>query len=436
MRQPLAAWFAALLSFLALYALGLPLHAGAGPAILATVIALGLVRRPTPGERVHLLVEAGGLVLVAVAAGLVGLMLRWNLPIGGTVFAAAVACSIWMRGRGDDARAIGAAVALPFVAILVVPVGYVPADARWLLLVAPLVALALATAARRLLEPDRHGAPAEPREPSTRVPSVHARMGLQMFVALALAFAIGALVVRAHWPWIVLSALIVCGGALGRLDALYKGVLRLLGALGGGALSAIALAAIPANGVAQTLLAFAALLAGLALRPRSYAYWAASTTLIFAILARTEGALDLSLYLARLGCIVIGALCGIAASSLVFPLRTSDIARRRIALALVAIEGTYGASESAHATLHAHANALERIEGALRFHRIIARRSNDDEHPAAWLERTRLLCVTPYALGERSALARAVGRARRAVRDREDISAALDGVRSTLEGEA
>ncbi len=425
LRQALVAEAAALATFLIVYALCVPLNAGPAPAILGTVIALGLARRPAPSERVHVFLEAAGVLAVAIAAGLIGSILRWNLLAGGLLFSVALAASVWLRGLHDDARIIGRVIALPFIAILVVPIPHTSANARWLLIVAPLAALAITSLMQRMM-PTPPAAVSARGKASTLQPPPHVRMALQMFVALLPAFLIGTLFIRAHWPWIVLSAFIVCSGALGRADAVHKGLLRLAGALGGGIIAAAVALLAPAGGVIDATVIFAALLAGLILRNRNYAYWAACTTLVFAMLQRDNSAVSLSLYLVRLGCIFIGAACGIVATCTILPMKTSDVARRRLADALAALES------GDTATAEREAQALERLAPPLRLHRMLTFAPRNDDHPAVWIAQARQLFAHTDTHVDSAKLSAAIKNARRAIRDKDGIGQALQRVRDAL----
>ena len=157
---------------------------------------------------------------------------------------------------------------------------------------------------------------------------IHTRMALQMCAALTVAFAIGLPFFHEHWPWVVLSAFIVCSGAVTRDDALGKGAQRFLGAAGGTLLaSVLGLFPMP-NDVVAAAAIFAVLFAGIWLREINYAYWAACTTLIFALLQGGGGSPG-PLFLVRIVCILIGTLCAVGALEFVFPISREALARRR-----------------------------------------------------------------------------------------------------------
>jgi uncharacterized membrane protein YccC len=230
-----------------------------------------------------------------------------------------------------------------------------------------------------------HVKPARPAAPG-KLP-VPFRMALQMFAALTLAFAIGMAAFPSHWPWVVLSAFIVCSGAIGRGDALYKALLRLGGAIGGTLLAALLSRVTIADPGIYAAVVFLVLFVGLWLRQINYAFWAACATLIFALLQNAHGQTALALFAARIQCIFIGAFCGVAATWFVYPIRTEHVVRRRIADALAAMRGVLAGETH---DLSYHGSQIERVAAPVRLHRaVFSKRS--DEHPAAWIDATHAL---------------------------------------------
>jgi len=213
-------------------------------------------------------------------------------------------------------------------------------------------------------------------------------MAAQMLVALAIAFAAGLIFFPAHWPWIVLSAFIVCSGAIGRGDALYKAILRLGGAIGGTLVAAVLSFVDTSNSELYAALVFFVLFVGVWLRQINYAYWAACATLIFALLQNVQGPGAGALFGIRVLCIFIGALCGVLATWFVYPIRTGQIVRRRIGDALIAMRGVLTGEEH---DLEHHAAQLDRIAPPLRLHRTFFARDDSGQHPATLVERTRAL---------------------------------------------
>ncbi len=207
------------------------------------------------------------------------------------------------------------------------------------------------------------------------------RMALQMLVALALAFAIGMPLFHQHWSWVVLTAFIVCSGAIGRGDAIYKALQRFGGAIGGTLVAAV-ISRIPLNGIESTALIFVALFFGIWLREINYAYWAACATLIFALLQGSAGIDPLPLFLIRVLAIVVGSLCAIAATWFVFPIRTEHVVRRRVADARDALR-----AGAALRDLHFHHAQLERVAPPVRLHRRVFGEAKDGKHPATLIEK-------------------------------------------------
>lgn len=206
-------------------------------------------------------------------------------------------------------------------------------------------------------------------------------MALQMLVALALAFAIGMPLFREHWSWVVLTAFIVCSGAIGRGDAIYKAIQRFGGAVGGTLVAALfARIALP-SGTGSAALIFVVLFIGIWLREINYAYWAACATLIFALLQGSQGADPLPLFVVRVIAIVAGALCAIAATWFVFPIRTELVVRRRVADARDALRAGARVRD-----LHAHLAQLDRVAPPVRLHRRVFGEPKDGKHPATLID--------------------------------------------------
>ncbi len=355
------------------------------------------MRRPEPLQWRRIAVRLVALPLIALAAGLVGAALLRVPVFGAVLFVAGIALSIALRRFGERGAAIGRTIALPFMAILVVPISLHGASrgALFLLvLAAGAAAMLCATGAwyvgARLgwLQPQQNAArkPRPVARPGTL--DIATRMALQMLVALALAFAIGLLAFPRHWPWIVLSAFIVCSGAISRGDAIYKALLRFGGAVAG-TLAAAAISRVPIpNPNVDAALVFGVLFIGIWLRPINYAYWAACATLIFALLQGARGQNASALFGERVLCIVIGALCGVAATWFVYPIRTEQLVRRRVADALGAMrEVLAGGSPD----LDRHAAELSSVAPPVRLHRAVFGAKNADDHPATWLDRAHRL---------------------------------------------
>ncbi len=234
-----------------------------------------------------------------------------------------------------------------------------------------------------------------------------------------------------HWAWVVLTAFIVCSGAAGRGDAIYKGMLRLGGAIGGtfAAVLVAPLALIDSH--LTTVAIFAALFAGTWLRERSYAYWAACATMIFALLQGSHGAPSFALFALRVLAIAIGALCGIAATWFVLPIRTERVIRRRIADVLASTDAQ---------TLRWNLAELRRSAPPVVLHRAFFARGAGSVHPAAWIDATLEIAADGEGLVAASAhpsaaVRRALGGARKAMaQPSEHVAIALAHLRDALAG--
>lgn len=392
-------------SFAFTYALAVRFGAGSSPAVLAAALALGLMRRPDPPAAKALVLKLVSLPLVALAAGLIGLSLVKVPPAGAAIFSCGVALSVWLRGFGRKASAIGRTIALPLMSILVVPVHFQTSAGKAL---GPLLILAagaiafVCTAGASQLGAALHVAPEAPAEREQRPPRegtmpVATRMALQMLTALALAFTFGMTLFPAHWPWVVLTAFIVCSGAIGRGDAIHKAILRLGGATAGTIAASLIAQIVFPNPPAYAAAVFVVLFLGIWLRQINYAYWAGCATLIFALLQGTHGTAALAVFGARIACMLIGAVCAIAATWFVYPIRTEQVVRRRVANALKTLndvlKGSPGDPEHSEllAALKHHAAELERVAPPVRLHRLILGARSSGDHPASLIEQTHAL---------------------------------------------
>jgi uncharacterized membrane protein YccC len=457
---------ATIASFVTVY--GLCRWAGAqttGPAIAAAVFSLGYGRRPSaPGLR-RLLVAPFAVAFVALAALGVGRLLLTVPLAGAATFVAGMFLAVYARNFTGPIRQLGALVALPLIAMLVVPA--IPAHAPGGPLVdlalgasAGVVSLIFATLAQTLelqlgLVPPEF-TPAVVAAPAKLEMTPATRMALQMAVALAAAFAAGFVLFPGHWGWTVLTAFIVCSGARGRGDAAYKGVLRLAGAIGGTIVAALSVHVWTPSGVAEAIVIFALLFVALFLREVNYAFWAAGSTLILALLARSGDGFDLALLGTRLEAILAGAICAVIATWFVFPIRTVDVIRRRLADALKAFDDVVvhahdAAERIGHvAHLDHRLSELEGVAAPVRWHRRLFVRSEAAEHPASWIELTLEIRRHARAVADgavtdeklRGRLRRAIGISRRAIGQHHDlaaenritIGAALADLRDTLAG--
>ena len=444
----------ALAAMLATLACAQWLAPGPASAVLAVVLALSMARSHLAGGRRGRLEALVALPLVSLACVGVGALLRHVPWAGATLFVAAMAASIWMRRFGPLARRAGTLVALPFVTLLVVP--HVPQgeDGAAARVLVP-VAIALAAlgwvvlaelAGRRLgwLAPaapvPADEAPARAGAGGTLRPSAHARLALQMAAALAAAFAVGEWLFPAHWSWIVLTAFIVGSGNRGRQDVVHKSALRVAGAAAG-TIAAAALAGVaPLQGGPAAAAILACVFLGTWLRPLGYGGWSLFVTLALALLQALQphDAPPLALLAQRLLEILIGALLGIAAAWFVLPIRSTDVLRRRIADALAAM-GEALDPAGADRRPERIATAIARVE-QLRpsFHaRRLALRRWRPLQPADWIDTLVACRGSAIVLAERGpvpgAVRKAIGAARKAMREPVEIGPALEELRKALE---
>lgn len=121
-RQAALAMVAIIASFGLMYAICVHFGVDTSAAILAAALAVGLTRR---GERLDpraALQKFLTLLLIGLAAGAIGLAFRTAPAVGAVLFTAGITLSVWLRNFGERARAVGRTIALPFIAMLVVPV--------------------------------------------------------------------------------------------------------------------------------------------------------------------------------------------------------------------------------------------------------------------------------------------------------------------------
>jgi hypothetical protein len=423
-----------------------------GAIVLGAVLALSLARSHLAAERRGWLEALALLPVVGLACMGVGHLLHEWRWLGAVVFVAVVASSTWVRRFGPLAQRLGRLVLLPFVTLLVVPP--LPRS-TWPLphafvLVAPLL-IALASLACVLLAQwlgRRLGwlaaaSPAEPQDApaaatSALRPSPTTRLALQMAFALAAAFVVGDLVFPTHWRWVVLTALLVNVGNRGRLDVVNKSVLRVLGA-GAGTVLALAVGGhAQADGALVAVLAIACVFIGLVLRPLGYGWWALCVTLALALLQSVQPGSEPLLLGQRLLEIVVGATIGLAAAWFVLPIRSIDVLRRRIAGALAAMSAALDpqvADRRSRDVVAALAQVAQ-LRPSFRAHAFAPRRWKLPQ-AGDWIA-ALAACEAPIvALVERGetpgAVRKAIGVARKAMREPAQIGPALAALRDVLE---
>jgi len=369
--------------------------------VTVVVLAATLARTQRGADPVDRLIGLAALAGSAAAASETGSLIIRHSVIGDAVFVFAVALTIWIRRFGGRATKAGTVLVIPFVALLVTHAegalpygadhdgwsalvaviavcsvalfqrvgawtGFSPADRRRPFVPAPRPPAASteptqsaptqSTAPTQSAEPNQPAQlPTEPAHTQSAPPAAprriaaSTRMAAQMSVALALAFVAGHLHFSNHWPWVVLTAFIVCSGARGRGDVLHKGVQRAAGAAVGTIVATWIAGSFPANDVRSIVIIFAVLGVATWLRQVSYVYWAGCVTAVLSLLYGYFGESAPSLLRTRLEEIAIGAVLGIAASWFVLPVRTGDVLKRRVADSLAALSdvlaGLAGAPE-------------------------------------------------------------------------------------------
>jgi uncharacterized membrane protein YccC len=353
--------------------------------ILAIVLAMTTARIQRAADLTDRL--AGLVVLPAAAlaaSGISGLMSA-HPDAGDALFVAGMFASIWIRRFGQRAARTGTLIVAPLVAVLVMPPSGLPAPGTlWVALIAFIAwfwvtVLQLLAARAGLAAPPRTAPAGPPARTGTRgrVPA-STRMALQMAAALAAAFAVGRTAWPGHWTWAVLTAFIVCSGARSRGDVVFKGALRGAGAVAGTVVATAIAGTFGPRADASVAVMFAALAVATWLREFNYAWWAACVTAVLSLLYGWVGQAPGGLLDTRLEGIAAGAALSIAASWLILPVRTVDVARRRSADALAALGGLLAADWHDPAALHRHQTAfhhavtrLGQIAPALRAQRLL-----------------------------------------------------------------
>ena len=430
----------AALSFFTMYLVSLRLGAGPGAAILSAVLALSFARRRTESRVPSWQSELAAIIFVGIVAAAMAWLLHFYFPLGAAVFTAGLFLSVWLRRFGGGLRERSQVLALPFIGLLVAPAAPHSTAGRGADLLLVLLAGVVAFAWDRLFRLLRQPVPARRKAqhpPEQGALSTSTRMAVQMGVAVAAAFIAGAQLFPQHWSWVVITAFIVCSGAIGRGDAAYKGVLRLLGALLGVlAASLLQYIAMP-HGMAAAALIFVALFLGTWLRELSYAWWAGCVTLILALLLPTGEGSVTGLLGERLLAILVGAFCGVAACWFVLPIKTRSVVRRRVADTLLALEEWAAAAEPDRAhrlqVLGHCSEECERIAAPLRWQRRLGRLPPDAEHPALWLESAQRCAVKAAGVSSPSVeLAKAVRLSRKALKEGQGLTPALRKVEALL----
>jgi Fusaric acid resistance protein family len=365
---------AVLLSFGSALALKHHVHLTTSSVLLAVVLALTLGRRSHGSDLRSRLLAPLVLGVLAVAAAQVGTWMFTRPDLGDSIFVVGVGAAIWVRRFGPVARRAGVLATSTLVATLITPGPIVPVDGaagstRWWGALIAIMALGWVTVTQLVAERSGFLAPdPRPRAPAAPAPSTQrrlvasTRMALQMSTAVAGAFVAGRAAFGVHWTWTVLTAFIVCSGNRGRGDVVHKAVRRVAGAAAG-TLAATAFAgAFPVGDDWSIIVIFAILAVAVWLRPINYAFWATGMTAALALLYGYYGERGGHLLLTRLAAIVMGATIGVAVSWLLLPVRTIDVVRRQLSVALATLsESLTGPDRDARLT----ADSAGRIRAAV-----------------------------------------------------------------------
>jgi Fusaric acid resistance protein-like len=367
--------------------------------IQAIVLAMTLARAQRSAGTGDRLVGLILLPAVAVAGYEVSRLMSSHPDIGDVLFGLGLCTAVWMRRFGRRAARAGALIISPFVAILIVhaqgELTAFMAGPLWVALIALIAcwwvaAFQLTAAHIGLIERPREVSRVPPR-PGARPRRISAssQMALQLGAALAAAFVVGRTLWPEHWPWVVLTAFIVCSGARGRGDVVLKGVLRGGGAAVGTVVATLIAGSFGPRADATIVVIFVALALATWLREFSYAFWAAFVTAVISLLYGWFGEGADGLLQTRLEGIAVGAVLGITASWLILPVRTRDVLRRRSADALHVLAGIIGADwtdttrlRRLQAAFDQRVELADQIGRPLRARRLLAIRRRGVPHQA------------------------------------------------------
>lgn len=386
-------------------------HQDVDAGILAVFLAITLVRTERERRSTSLLRTAVVLAVSAAAASEVGHLMWQSDELGDVLFIVTLGSAVWLRRFGAQWSKVGSVLTMPFVAALVTPHAPhagVERDA-WSAAIAVLVlgcvVITEAVAHRTGLVARSEPAPLREGTSTAIARSLltpSTRMAAQMAVALAAAFVVGRNVYPDHWSWPVLTAFIVGSGNRGRADVLYKSLLRTAGAVIGTAAATGLSGQFAAGDRWSVVLIFTVLGIGCWLRAFNYAYWAACMTGALALLYGYFGQSGGDLLEQRLQGIVAGAACGLAAAWIVFPVRSTDVLRRRtsnllgsLADLLTAVRDQPSQVARQHAVeVIVAIGLLDQIAGPLRARRWLARRWRSAGWPADVIDAADV-CETP-----------------------------------------
>ncbi|MFB9410113.1 FUSC family protein [Dactylosporangium matsuzakiense] len=335
-----ATGFAPVLATVAtLIALTRAAHLGIGIVVLGAAVSLMATRSTQRHSPWRLLLVPVGAVVIATFA----VLFHEGHAYGDAFFVVTVAAATAARAFGPAAGRLGRALVLPLIGMLIAPVnpgGHPLRTLAWATLAVFIAECFVLLKQRLWSTPEDEAEP-----PSTSAARIHVWRGVQSALALTMAFTIGQTVFGDHWAWTVISAYTVGAAARSRGDALLKGVHRTLGALGGTAVATVLAYTVGGHQAVAVTLLITILAVGYYLRQFAYAWWAACMTAALALLYPLVGfasAGTLTLLGTRLLAVVIGALCAILPATLIAPIRTGAVLRKRTAECLRSIrDGEY-----------------------------------------------------------------------------------------------
>ena len=261
-----------------------------------------------------------------------------------------------------------------------------------------------------------------------------------MASAIFVSFFVGYSLFPERWSWIVLTAFVVSSGNRGRLDVLYKSVLRVAGSAAGTIIALFLPTLLGTSHFHQQfvlgiLILFVFL--GVWLRPLGYGWWALCITVALGLLQSMGASSTHTLLWQRLEEIVIGALIAIASAWFILPIHSSAVLRKRMGEALALLSEVLN-QESTPRHVEALINAITTVEELYpTFHacRLLTRHFISN-HPADWIDliiackERALTLVGQHTISP--SIKRAVGNARKALREPDTISPALQDLLTTL----
>jgi uncharacterized membrane protein YccC len=176
-----------------------------------------------------------------------------------------------------------------------------------------------------------------PGPPSRLRPSATTRVAIHAGLALALALVVAQHFYPERWSWAAVSVLAISGGLRSRGDVIVRGAERLVGALGGTLIATLAANALSRDHLLAVALILALITAGSLVRETTYVLYAFCVTSALALLYGVYGEQGTQLLSERLVENVIGAACVILPSSLLLPIRSEAVTRRRTAEVLASL---------------------------------------------------------------------------------------------------